>query len=53
MRRLNSTGVRSYWIYDVLYGLRQFPVALGRIAKEYGSESSEPCSSSQSPMHNR
>src|SRR5260370_11321225 len=37
MRRLNQHGVRSFWIYDVLYGVEDF-VRLARIAKEYGSE---------------
>ena len=37
MRRLNEHGVRSYWIYDVLYGIENF-ARLARIAKEYGSE---------------
>ena len=37
MRRLNEHGVRSFWIYDVLYGIDNF-ARLARIAKEYGSE---------------
>jgi oxaloacetate decarboxylase (Na+ extruding) subunit alpha len=50
MRRLNEHGVRSYWIYDVLYGVRNF-ARLARIAKEYGSEVVGTVFYSQSPVH--
>ena len=50
MRRLNEHGVRSYWIYDVLYGVENF-VRLARIAKEYGSEVVGTVFFSLSPIH--
>jgi len=50
MRRLNEHGVRSYWIYDVLYGVGNF-ARLARIAKEYGSEVVGTVFFSQSPVH--
>jgi oxaloacetate decarboxylase alpha subunit len=50
MRRLNEHGVRSFWIYDVLYGVRNF-ARLARIAKEYGSEVVGTVFFSQSPVH--
>jgi oxaloacetate decarboxylase (Na+ extruding) subunit alpha len=50
MRRLNEHGVRSFWIYDVLYGLENF-ARLARIAKEYGSEVVGTVFFSQSPIH--
>ncbi len=50
MRRLNEHGVRSYWIYDVLYGVDNF-ARLARIAKEYGSEVVGTVFYSQSPVH--
>jgi oxaloacetate decarboxylase (Na+ extruding) subunit alpha len=50
MRRLNEHGVRSYWIYDVLYGIENF-ARLARIAKEYGSEVVGTVFFSQSPVH--
>jgi oxaloacetate decarboxylase alpha subunit len=50
MRRLNEHGVRSYWIYDVLYGIDNFR-RLARIAKEYGSEVVGTVFFSQSPIH--
>ena len=50
MRRLNEHGVRSYWIYDVLYGVENF-ARLARIAKEYGSEVVGTVFYSQSPVH--
>jgi oxaloacetate decarboxylase alpha subunit len=50
MRRLNEHGVRSYWIYDVLYGVENF-ARLARIAKEYGSEVVGTVFFSRSPVH--
>jgi oxaloacetate decarboxylase (Na+ extruding) subunit alpha len=50
MRRLNEHGVRSYWIYDTLYGIDNF-ARLARIAKEYGSEVVGTVFYSQSPIH--
>ncbi len=50
MRRLNEHGVRSYWIYDVLYGVENF-ARLARIAKEYGSEVVGTVFFSKSPVH--
>jgi oxaloacetate decarboxylase alpha subunit len=50
MRRLNEHGVRSYWIYDVLYGIDNF-ARLARIAKEYGSEVVGTVFFSRSPVH--
>jgi oxaloacetate decarboxylase alpha subunit len=50
MRRLNEHGVRSFWIYDVLYGIQNF-ARLARIAKEYDSEVVGTVFFSQSPVH--
>jgi oxaloacetate decarboxylase (Na+ extruding) subunit alpha len=50
MRRLNEHGVRSFWIYDTLYGIQNFG-RLARIAKEYGSEVVGTVFFSQSPVH--
>jgi len=50
MRRLNEHGVRSFWIYDTLYGVHNFG-RLARIAKEYGSEAVGTVFFSQSPVH--
>jgi oxaloacetate decarboxylase alpha subunit len=50
MRRLNEHGIRSYWIYDVLYGIANF-ARLARIAKEYGSEVVGTVFFSESPVH--
>lgn len=50
MRRLNEHGVRSYWIYDVLYGVDNF-ARLARIAKEYGSEVVGTVFYTISPVH--
>jgi oxaloacetate decarboxylase alpha subunit len=50
MRRLNEHGVRSYWLYDVLYGVENF-ARLARIAKEYGSEVVGTVFFSLSPIH--
>ncbi|MDX6664561.1 MAG: oxaloacetate decarboxylase (Na+ extruding) subunit alpha, partial [Solirubrobacteraceae bacterium] len=50
MRRLNEHGVRSFWLYDVLYGIENF-ARLARIAKEYGSEVAGTVFFSLSPVH--
>lgn len=50
MRRLNEHGIRSFWIYDVLYGIDNF-ARLARIAKEYDSEVVGCVFFSQSPVH--
>ena len=50
MRRLNEHGVRSFWIYDVLYGIDNFQ-RLAKIAKEYDSEVVGTVFYSQSPIH--
>ena len=50
MRRLNEHGVRSFWIYDVLYGIDNF-ARLARIAKDYDSEVIGTVFFSLSPVH--
>lgn len=50
MRRLNEHGVRSYWIYDTLYGVHNF-ARLARVAKEYGSEVVGTVFFTESPVH--
>ncbi len=50
MRRLNEHGVRSYWIYDVLYGIDNF-ARLAKVAKEYGSEVVGTVFYTISPVH--
>ena len=50
MRRLNEHGVRSFWIYDVLYGIDNF-ARLARIAKEYSSEVVGTVFYTVSPVH--
>jgi oxaloacetate decarboxylase alpha subunit len=50
MRRLNEHGVRSYWIYDVLYGIDNF-ARLARVAKAYGSEVVGTVFYTISPVH--
>ena len=50
MRRLCEHGVRSFWIYDVLYGIDNF-ARLARIAKEYGSEVVGTVFYTVSPVH--
>jgi oxaloacetate decarboxylase alpha subunit len=50
MRRLNEHGVRSFWLYDVLYGVENF-ARLAGIAKEYGSEVAGTVFFSISPVH--
>ena len=50
MRRLNEHGVRSFWLYDVLYGIDNFQ-RLARIAKGYDSEVAGTVFFSISPVH--
>ncbi len=50
MRRLNEHGVRSFWIYDVLYGMEKW-ARLARVAKEYGSEVVGTVFYTISPVH--
>jgi oxaloacetate decarboxylase alpha subunit len=50
MRRLCEHGVRSFWIYDVLYGIDNF-ARLARVAKEYGSEVVGTVFYTESPVH--
>jgi pyruvate/oxaloacetate carboxyltransferase len=47
MRRLNEHGLRSYWLYDVLYGIDNFV----RLAKEYGSQVVGTVFYTISPVH--
>lgn len=48
--RLCEHGVRSYWIYDVLYGIENF-ARLARIAKRYGAEVVGTVFYTISPVH--
>ena len=50
MRRLNEHGVRSYWLYDVLYGIDNF-ARLAKVAKEYGSQVVGTVFYTISPVH--
>lgn len=50
MRQLNRHGVRSYWIYDVLYNFHHID-RLSRVAKEFGSEIAGTVFFTQSPVH--
>jgi oxaloacetate decarboxylase alpha subunit len=50
MRRLNEHGIRSFWIYDVLYGVENF-ARLAAIAKEYGSQVVGTVFFTHSPVH--
>jgi oxaloacetate decarboxylase alpha subunit len=50
MRRLCEHGLRSFWIYDVLYGIENF-ARLARIAKKYSSEVIGTVFFSESPVH--
>jgi oxaloacetate decarboxylase (Na+ extruding) subunit alpha len=50
MRRLCEHGVRSFWIYDVLYGIENF-ARLARIAKQYDSEVVGTVFHTESPVH--
>ena len=50
MRRLNEHGMRSFWIYDVLYNVDKM-ARLARVAKEYGSEVAGTVFYTLSPVH--
>ena len=50
MRRLNEHGVRSFWVYDVLFNVEKM-ARLARVAKEFGSEVAGTVLFSLSPVH--
>ena len=50
MRQLNRHGVRSFWIYDVLYNVDKLH-RLAKVAKEFGSEVAGTVMYFQSPVH--
>lgn len=50
MRQLNEHGVRSYWIYDVLFN-NDKTKRLAKIAKEYDSEIAGAIMFTLSPVH--
>lgn len=50
MRQLNAHGVRSYWIYDVLFNIDKM-ARLAAVAKEEGSEVAGTILFSLSPVH--
>jgi len=50
MRRLNEHGVRSFWIYDVLFNIDKMH-RLAKVAKEYGSEVAGAVMFALSPVH--
>lgn len=50
MRQLNEHGLRSFWIYDVLFNTDKTH-RLARIAKEYGSEVAGAIMFTLSPVH--
>src|SRR6266478_720292 len=50
MRQLNRHGVRSYWIYDVLYNIDKIH-RLAKVAKEFGSEVAGTILYFLSPVH--
>jgi oxaloacetate decarboxylase (Na+ extruding) subunit alpha len=50
MRQLNRHGVRSYWIYDVLYNIDKMH-RLAKLAKEFGSEVAGTVMFFLSPAH--
>ena len=50
MRQLNEHGVRSFWIYDVLYNIDKMH-RLAKVAKEYGSEVAGAIMFVLSPVH--
>lgn len=50
MRQLNEHGVRSYWIYDVLFN-NDKTKRLARLAKEYDSEIAGAVMFTLSPVH--
>jgi oxaloacetate decarboxylase alpha subunit len=50
MRQLNEHGIRSFWIYDVLYNIDKMH-RLAKVAKDYGSEVAGSIMYVQSPVH--
>ena len=50
IRRLCVHGIRSFWIYDVLYGVENF-ARLARVAKEYDAEVLGTVFFTRSPVH--
>ncbi len=50
MRQLNRHGVRSYWIYDLLYNVDKMH-RLAKVAKEFGSQVAGSVMYFQSPVH--
>ena len=50
MRQLNEHGVRSFWIYDVLFN-NDKTKRLAKIAKQYGSEVAGAIMFTLSPVH--
>lgn len=50
MRQLNVHGVRSFWVYDVLFN-NDKTIRLAKIAKEFGSEVAGAIMFTLSPVH--
>jgi oxaloacetate decarboxylase alpha subunit len=50
MRQLNRHGVRSFWIYDLLYNIDKMH-RLAKVAKEFGSEVAGTVMFFESPVH--
>ena len=50
MRQLNRHGMRSFWIYDVLFDIAK-TARLARVAKQFGSEVSAAIMFTLSPVH--
>ncbi len=50
MRQLNRHGVRSFWIYDVLFNVDKMH-RLAKVAKEFGSEVAAALMFTLSPVH--
>jgi oxaloacetate decarboxylase alpha subunit len=50
MRQLNKHGLRSFWIYDVLFNIDKMH-RLAKVAKEYGSEVAGSIMFALSPVH--
>ena len=50
MRQLNRHGVRSFWIYDVLFNIDKMH-RLAKVAKEFGSEVAGSIMYTLSPVH--
>jgi len=50
MRQLNVHGVRSFWIYDVLFNIDKM-LRLAKLAKEFGSDIAGAIMFTLSPVH--